>query len=476
MRVAGLLRAIAASGCLLWGTAPAAQADATPAFPTFDVEPCCQLCPAAANPAAYSTPFLRSFKMLVQGTGGWLFRSEDDLMTAFGPDEQGLRSLVRMRKALRRQGVELVIVMQPPRGLMHKDRLSDAQRQVYNAELAQFSYARALQRLREAGFVVPDLERLVYEGGRDSFFFRSDHHWTPEGARRTAEVVAERVKQMPEYQALPRKRFVTRRAGLLGKNGTMDSAAQRLCGYDAPRQYVQSYVTELEGETDASGLLGEPEPPPITLIGTSNSDPAYNFAGFLQELLEVDILNAAIAGGGLDGAPLSYLPSEEFREHPPKILIWELEPYHNLSDDMFYRRVIPVIEGGCDARPASLSAHLELKNGRNEVLFNGGGEVLDLRAGDQLLDLRFSNPVLPKLQTVVWYTNGRKDEMSIEPDNLDSSGRFLTELRQDQDYGSFTFLSLDLNAENLPPGTTVEARLCNRRLPPATITAQRSEP
>ncbi|MFP5305113.1 MAG: alginate biosynthesis protein AlgX, partial [Gammaproteobacteria bacterium] len=79
-------------------------------------------------------------------------------------------------------------------------------------------------------------------------------------------------------------------------------------------------------------------------------------------------------------------------------------------------------------------------------------------------------------QTVVWYTNGRKDEMSIERDNLDSSGRFLSELRQDQDYGSFTFLSLDLNAENLPPGTTVEARLCNRNVPPATITAQRSEP
>ena len=55
-----------------------------------------------------------------------------------------------------------------------RDRLSPAVRAGYNWELAQFSYVHALQTLREAGFVVPDLESLVYAGGRDDFFFRAD--------------------------------------------------------------------------------------------------------------------------------------------------------------------------------------------------------------------------------------------------------------------------------------------------------------
>ena len=110
---------------------------------------------------------------------------------------------------------------------------------------------------------------------------------------------------MPEYAQLPRKSFVTRREGLFGKQGTMHRAVQQLCGFGAREQYVASYVTEPVDETDGASLLGDTTAPAVTLVGTSNSDPAYNFAGFLSEYLEADILNASLAGGGFAGALLT---------------------------------------------------------------------------------------------------------------------------------------------------------------------------
>ena len=57
----------------------------------------------------------------------------------------------------KKKGVTLVMVIQPPRGLMHREKLSSADRANYNHELAQFSYTNMLKRLRAAGIVVPDL-------------------------------------------------------------------------------------------------------------------------------------------------------------------------------------------------------------------------------------------------------------------------------------------------------------------------------
>jgi alginate biosynthesis protein AlgX len=449
------------SGGVLAESPDAAAADQA-GFPEYRIDPCCSLCPAAQNPASYNTGFLESFRTLLAGDDGWLFRSEDDLKLEFGPDEHGLRQLARLRAALAARGVTLVMMLQPPRGLMHRAQLHADDRAHYNAELAQFSYVRTLQRLREAGIIVPDLEQLVYRPGED-YFFRADHHWTPDGARRTAEIVAERIRELPAYAQVDQRAFATRADGLFRKRGTFHKAVQRMCGFGASPQYVRSYITEPAEESDGAALLGESAPPSITLVGTSNSDPAYNFAGFLSEYLSADVLNASIAGGGMDSSMLVYLGSREFREQPPRILIWELQPYHNLSDAEFYRQVIPTLDGGCDGRAATLSDERALRAGRNEVLFNGGGRVMDLAGGDYLLDVRFSDPDVRELEAVVWYTNGRRDTVSLQVPPGSNDGRFVFGLRDDGEWADWTFLSLDIHPVGGPaPGERIETRLCRR--------------
>jgi len=450
------LRRWALAAAALLGAAAPVRAE-----PTYVVERCCDLCSRAASRDAYTTRFLRSFATLVQGRDGWLFRSDDDLRTRFGPDAQGYAALKRLRGALKARGTELVMVYQPPRGLMHADKLPAAARRHYDAGAARAAYAGTLERFRAIGITVPDLGQLLGEGGAEDFFYRGDHHWTPAGARRTAQVTAEAIRRMPAFAGIPKKAFTTERVGIWSKRGTLHKAAAQLCGHGYPDQYAPRFVTSAEGGGDLFADAGAPQ---VTLVGTSNSDSAYNFAGFLAEALGVEILNESVAGGGHEGALLRYLPGTAFQRSPPKILVWELEPYHNLSKSMFYRQVIPLVQDGCAGRRPVLSRSATLKGESAEVLFNGGGAVQTLRSRDHVLDVRFGDAGVREFKATVWYTNGSKETLSIEhSDYAETGGRFVVELRDDPGWGERVFLSLDvLRTADVKPGATVSAQLCAR--------------
>jgi alginate biosynthesis protein AlgX len=429
------------------------------AEPTYVVEPCCDLCPQAANRNAYTSRFLQSFTTLVQGKDGWLFRTDDDLRSAFGPDAQGISALKRFNAALKARGTELVMVYQPSRGLMHPDKLPASARRQFNVEAARTAYKQALQRFRALGITVVPLDRLFTEPGE--YFYRGDHHWTPEGARRTADLTAETLRKLPAFAGIPQKKFSTERVGVWGKRGTLQKAATQLCGHGYPDQYAPKYVTSAEGGGD---LFAEEGAPQVTLVGTSNSDSAYNFAGFLSEALGVEVLNESVAGGGHEGALLQYLPGNAFQKSPPKILVWELETYHNLSKGLFYRQVIPLVTGGCSGRKPVLARSAPLKSDSTEVLFNGAGAVQSLKSRDHVLDVRFSDPSIKQFKGIVWYTNGSKETVSIEhSDYIDTAGHFTVELRDDPEWAERVFLSLDvLRTEGVKPGTTVSAQVCER--------------
>lgn len=454
---------------LAWGSL-AATAAASEGFPRFNAEPCCDLCAQAQEPARYASGYLSSFKMLVQGRDGWLFRSEDDLRMRFGPTPHDVSKLRRFREALARRGVELVMVVQPPRGLMHADKLRPQVGPAYDAAVAQTQYTQALDLMRAQGIAVPQVEQLLARGGDSDYFFRADHHWTPEGARRTARVVADHIRGLPAYQILPRTRFVTTRDGLLAKRGTLHKAARMLCGYGAADQYVMRYVTSSADTADAEDLFGDTATPGVVLVGTSNSDPVYNFGGFLSEYLQSEVLNVATAGGGMDGAMLAYLPSPEFQNSPPRVLVWEVQTYHNLADAHFYRQAMPLLDNGCEGRAAALEGKQQLHVGRNEVLFNGGGRVRDLKSEDHFIDMKFSDVSIQKLDAVVWFTNGRKEHVRLtREDVLTPNGRFVFGLRTDADWGEQVFLSMDVV---LPPEVasrpSLRTRLCAYEAEPDT--------
>lgn len=446
--------AITVAGFGLWSSQANAASD-------YTLEPCCDLCPEALSSASYDSKYLSFFRTLVPGENDWLYRTENDLRTEFGTDEAGYRGLKQLNAALKAKGVDLVIVYQPTRGLMNPENLYAGDRKNFNSALAKNNYTHALESFRSAGIHTPDLSRLFDASFSQDYFFRGDHHWTPYGAARTAEIVAESIKTLPSFSEIPSVRFVTKQEGLLGKRGTLHKAAAQICGHGYADQYVGKLVTEPAEETD--NLFGDEQTPQVVLVGTSNSESTYNFDGALKQYLSADILNVAATGGGYDGAMLQYLPSEDFQQTPPKILIWEFEPHYNLSQSMFFRRALPLIENGCENKEALLTQTSPLKAGKNQVLFNGANGVLPISSGKYVIDLKYDNPEARQLKGIVWYMNGRKENLNIDVSSyITTQGRFVFELRDDAEWKNLTFLSLELELpENLPEGTKVNAKLCS---------------
>ncbi len=442
-------------------------------LPQYEVNTRINLCPLASQDFAYNTGYLKNFNILVQGQDDWLFRSEAELPEQFGPDAEGLRDLERFARYLKESaGTELVIVFQPTKGLVHPNKLPENRFVDFSWPFARSNYLDALAKFRQAGVVAPDMGPLLDEPSQEkAYYFKRDHHWTPYGARRTAKIVADRIRQMPVYQDLPQKAFSTRRTGLIRKDGSLQDAAERICGQAWPTQYVDEFRTEVSGDVsggEENALFGEESLPPITLVGTSNSKGAqdYNFAGALQEFLSVEILNVAVAGGSYDGSMYEYLMSDSFRNSPPEIMIWEIPAYHTLDSGEFYRQVVPMVSDGCQGQEPVLQHTTEVQAGRNEVIYNGGGKFLELPSSEYLIELQFSDPKVKEVDAFIWYVFGRKDRVDMEyGDRVETTGRFMFELPDGQSWNDELFMSLDLDLkpEDVSEGMTVTTKVCRRQ-------------
>lgn len=440
----------------------------------YEVVPCCSPCQAIHDRANYNTDFLSIFTILVQGQNDWLFRSDIELMTRFGPDDANLQRIKRLSDLLKERGTELALVYHPTRGLVHASKVPNSAKYDYSA--ASASYRQALERLRTAGVIVPDLTPLLNETGQEhEYFFRRDHHWTTYGAQRAARIVAEQLRKQPVYGSLEKQDFINQRVGLLRRNGTLQIAWQRLCGETFADQYVDAFLAEPVGQVAGGNqqetLFGS-KLPPVVLAGTSFSslEVNYGFEGYLKEYLGVDILNESLEGSGGYDSLIQYFMSEEFHTQPPKLLVWEIPSYHDLNKDLYYRQMHALIQNGCVGKPVELAKTTRLKSGRNEILFNGGGELKTLRSGNYLLEMQFDNPQAKHINATVWYVNGRNERVKIQHGPaMDNKGRFMVALRDDAEWKDFNFLSVDLNVEGQPPAGKVNTKLCRDTRQPQVV-------
>jgi alginate biosynthesis protein AlgX len=464
-----LIKLLSLSGltAALFAASNAAYAADTTA-PSFTAEPCCSLCPEAHDEKNYVSRYQQNFTTLVQAQGDWLFRTREDLRTEFDTTPEGYRRMQQLHDAFKSKGVELVVVYQPTRGLVDRNKLFPAERDKFDYNTALRNYQAMLGRFAKMGYTVPDLSPLTNEQQAHDFYFRGDQHWTPYGAQRTAKIVAESVKKMQAFAGVPRREFETHLSGRMGKKGTLHNMAGQLCGTSYAIQYMDQFETEPKGEAADGDLFGDSGNPEITLVGTSHSGKNYNFAGFLQEFIGADVLNVAFPGGGLEGSMLQYLGSEDFQKHPPKILIWEFSPLYRLDQETIYRQMMSLLDNGCEGKPAIMSSSTTLKPGINELLVNGKNGIKDVRNGSNQIDIKFADNSVKTLQARLWYMNGRHEDLKIEkPETSETDGRFSFELRDDKDWADQQLLALEVQGPEA--GTApqqVEAKVCKRNVFP----------
>lgn len=411
------------------------------------------LCPEFKDEKNYVGK-IKPLKFLVQGKDGWFFISKFDFEQDFSLDEKTIQELKDFSTRLKARGTELVLISPPPRGLMHHDKFpqNNPHLEGYNHDTALSNYKTKIKKLSDAGITIIGLDHMPE--GKD-YGYRQDHHWTPEGAKAIAQKVAKTLKSNPTFQTIKNVPFKTKIKENIDILGSSYKPIAKLCGHKIPPMDGALYNTERKAPL-SQNILDEEPIPQIVLTGTSfslNEKSSSNFAGSLKDALQADVLNLAISGGGITSSIMSYLNSQNFQDHPPKFLLWEVPSYYPLDHKKLYRQLIPAVSGRCTSQNAVAEFSTKLESIKTPLFLNIADKKI---SGDQyFIHLHFDHPVKDSFNIIFKYKDGAKRAF-----------KFKRSKRYPHD-GDF-YLSFD-NSDGVPVNT-IEL-LPSKKLQSLTVTA-----
>jgi alginate O-acetyltransferase complex protein AlgJ len=268
--------------------------------------------------AEYSA-FHEGRKGVVVGRDGWLFTDEE-----FSCPEHAAENLAdnfafieKARAALIDKGVKVAVVLVPAKARVYSQHLEAALPQ---CRKNVYAYTQAF--LKANGIPATDLAEVMH--GED-LYLRTDTHWSPRGAKLAALTARDTVEaRWPELK-LPVMRFSSQAGPEKDHAGDLMRYLPGVSAVAPDR--ILSFTTEGPPTASAASLLGDDalSVPQAVLVGTSYSaNVNWNFAGFLKEALQADVLNMADEGLGPMAVMDRYLASDAFKNTPPKLLVWEM--------------------------------------------------------------------------------------------------------------------------------------------------------
>jgi alginate biosynthesis protein AlgX len=458
------------SALLLFTTAAQGQESAglVSAPSSMDLQQSCNVeditpifCSALGNEEMYSQNSYGSYKLLIPGKNGWIFRTQSDFKSNFALSRQTLNNFDEFNQALKKKNIELVILMTPTRGLMHSEFIPQEQikSQNFNVNAAWENYWDSIETLRDRGLHVAGVERIA---PGTSFFYKRDHHWNPDGAQKSAKVLADYIKKLPVYRDIEKIQYATSENGTHDFFGVSKKVFKKLCNTKQPPERIIKKTTErVNAAAGQDDLFGDTKEPQIVLIGTSNStmEPSFaNFEGFLKEELSADILNMSVSGGGVDTAMISYLNSDSFRDTPAKIAIWEIPAYYELStQNNFFREIVAAANGSCDGK-----AIAELKDTPiDEASMTALDKLADkkITGDDYYARVNFSRPMSKPFHFDLRYMKNRDKYKFQRAARYPHDGQFFLTLRNDKkEY-------LDKVVLMFPPeaiGNSISMQICKK--------------
>jgi alginate biosynthesis protein AlgX len=378
------------------------------------------LCAAAKDPATYVKK--KAYRYIVHGKDGWLFRTVD-FKHDFSARDQSANYFRMLNNALAEKGQQFMVIVQPSRGFMSPEHIDPADMpKDYNADVAKESFLDFIEQMNDWGIPVPDLTSPP----DDLKYFRSsDLHWTLDGAKWSAEVVADTIKDMRVYGDLEKKEFVTEKLPQgITRRGVYYEFLQKICQVNLARETLPLWATAEVGSGAEDDLFGDATIPSTVLLGTSNSALAeYNFTGWLKENLKTDVQNASIAGGGFGSSALRYFASDGYIQNPPKLVIWEFLAQHNYnaSDSMDdFRQIIPAVWGNCGKDKALATFSSGITKTETDL-----DTFMKAPMHNAYLYLEATNPNERTLQLEILYANGEGTITNLSRDKkIENNGKY----------------------------------------------------
>lgn len=414
-------------------------------------------CDTLKDPSIYKGKH-KILKFIYPGKEGWLFRSAD-FRTDFTLPEKTFSALKEINERLKRKGIDLVIALQPSRAMVMAQYLDPADiPEGYNPSEAKKNYKALIRKLNADGIAAADLSDVPDDV---IYFFKGDPHWRREGAQWSAEKVAGMIRKNPVYKDIEKEDFSNEITWWLeSEKGEFDEFVEQACDVVMPQERRPMWATtSLTAKVDENALFGDVEYPDIVVVGTSNTahEEDFNFVGSLKQTLNADIRNRALSAGEMTGAPLVFYATDEFHDHPPKIMIWEFLSHHNFNDDIGFRQILPAIDGVCGEDEALATAEMMMTPPPGTVVSTEGSVAApavlpgqkvpmydyvvfdDLDAGKipgkgSYLYLDVTKPEIRKLRVGVLYANGDAEEVKITRSlRVDNNGKYYLQFNPDID-------------------------------------------
>lgn len=306
---------------------------------------------------------------VVLGRDQWLYSDEE-----FNPivneqqNLQGNYALVEgVRQTLKEKGVKLVMAIVPAKVRLYPEHLDEVKPSSIHQNLYQDFHARVAADKILAPDLLGPLQQAKQNG--QQVFLRTDTHWTPEGAEIAANTLAKTIAEQSPLSGEP-QRFVTTPAEKVTHKGDLrlflplDPLFENMM--PAPEPLLKRNTVAAEQPAGDDALFANSEVP-VALIGTSYSaNPNWNFVGALKQALHSDVVNYAEDGHGPILPMLSYLKSDDFKNSPPQVLIWE-----------FPERYLPVNNEIGDADPQWVAELKQAGARQQNVAINAKSETPD---------------------------------------------------------------------------------------------------
>ncbi|WP_406720780.1 hypothetical protein RPE78_12875 [Thioclava litoralis] len=340
----------------------------------------------------------------MEGKDGVFYRLATDLTLGQDLSPAAVEAVARLSAALEEAGTTLIFAPVPTKAEAMPEALPDDLSALeYDWASAQQEYRQSIRALRARGVITADLlhgmledigpeDVARYGTGQVPLFFRSDYHWTSEGARRAARQIAGQMRQQANYDALPKTTFETVSIGAREGFSTMRRTMQMRCRQALPE--VETMGFDTTPVADPSQTADEPldifadadEQVPVVLLGTSFSDnPTNNFAGWIEQYSDLEVLNYAVTGGGQFGALLSYLTSDDYARQRPAFIVWESPIYADIMQ--FGSGPMEELVAAADAKSCSHKLVLHDVDGTLEAQLNGStfgtSDAIFARFGDE---------------------------------------------------------------------------------------------
>ena len=264
---------------------------------------------------------------VVVGNSDWLFSSEEFKYYSNSDDmtQKNLAIISSVSKQLKKNNIKLVMAVIPAKARVYEEHISSTQPSIQ----ANLRYKFLMTWLSDNNVTAIGLLDPLVEAKRiKPTYLRTDTHWTPWGAEIAAEIMANKITII-QPDLLGNIEYVSSLQTQKSHSGDLMSYIPLGDSLDwlgpQPEKITEVRTNKVEsGEEEPLNLFDSEPVASIALVGTSYSaNPSWNFLGFLKEKFGSDILNFAQEGKGPFEPMVEYLASAEFRDQPPKLVVWE---------------------------------------------------------------------------------------------------------------------------------------------------------